>query len=576
MISRYYQEELKNLRTLGVEFARAHPALAPMLGEASADPDVERLLEGVAFLTGLVRGKLDDDFPEIVQGLAQMLFPHYLRPVPALSVVAFAPKAGLHDTHVVKAGTQVASVPVEGTECLFRTTQAVEVHPLRLTGAELRQSVGRPDEIHLAFELKGQSLSRWKPTELSFFLAASYAEASNLLLLLTRHLRRILLRPLPDGPACELDPSALVQTGLDLDNGLLPYPAQAFRGYRLVQEYMVLPQKFLFLALRGWDRWKDRGAGSTFEVVLELAPGPVPPPRLKPEHIALFATPVVNLFPFEADPVLVDHRRERIRVRPAGSRPGHQQVFSLDKVTGLAQGTLGRREYVPLGLFSRQASRPVYQTSFAPSPTGQGSDLLLSLAYDGQDARGPVTETLSMLLTCTNGALPQRLQLGEICRPTEETGELVTFRNLLPVTPAIEPELGGNLLWRLLGHLTLNFLSLADTASLRELLRLYLLPGMDRTLAASHAKRLEGLVAFTAQPEDRLVRGTVVRGHRILLQAREDCFASLGDLHCFGSVLDLLLGVFASLNSHTQFTLKESMRGETFTWPARTGTRPLI
>ena len=64
MFNKYYQEELQNLRELAVEFSKVHPALAPMLSGPSTDPDVERLLEGVAFLTGLLRGKLDDDFPE--------------------------------------------------------------------------------------------------------------------------------------------------------------------------------------------------------------------------------------------------------------------------------------------------------------------------------------------------------------------------------------------------------------------------------------------------------------------------------------------------------------------------------
>ena len=69
MISPYYQRELAHLKELAVEFSKAHPALAPLLSGPSTDPDVERLLEGTAFLTGLVREKLDDEFPEIVHNL---------------------------------------------------------------------------------------------------------------------------------------------------------------------------------------------------------------------------------------------------------------------------------------------------------------------------------------------------------------------------------------------------------------------------------------------------------------------------------------------------------------------------
>jgi len=75
LIGKYYQRELSNLRTLALEFAKAHPALAPMLAGQSNDPDVERVLEGTAFLSGLIHEKLDGDFPEIVHGLIQLIFP---------------------------------------------------------------------------------------------------------------------------------------------------------------------------------------------------------------------------------------------------------------------------------------------------------------------------------------------------------------------------------------------------------------------------------------------------------------------------------------------------------------------
>ena len=85
----YYQRELNALRELAKEFAVAHPALASRLSGTSPDPDVERILEGVAFLTGSVREKLDDDFPELAQTLTQLIYPHYLRPLPATTIMEF-------------------------------------------------------------------------------------------------------------------------------------------------------------------------------------------------------------------------------------------------------------------------------------------------------------------------------------------------------------------------------------------------------------------------------------------------------------------------------------------------------
>ena len=87
----YYQSELTALRQLGRRFAERSPALAPYLGQAGRDPDVERLLEGFAFLTGRLRQKLDDELPELSHSLMQLLWPNYMRPLPAFSILQFDP-----------------------------------------------------------------------------------------------------------------------------------------------------------------------------------------------------------------------------------------------------------------------------------------------------------------------------------------------------------------------------------------------------------------------------------------------------------------------------------------------------
>jgi len=62
-LNRFYRDELSFLRLQGREFAEAHPQLTRFLSEQSTDPDVERLLEGFAFLTGKLREKVEDTFP---------------------------------------------------------------------------------------------------------------------------------------------------------------------------------------------------------------------------------------------------------------------------------------------------------------------------------------------------------------------------------------------------------------------------------------------------------------------------------------------------------------------------------
>jgi len=300
-------------------------------------------------------------------------------------------------------------------------------------------------------------------------------------------------------------------------------------------------------------------------------------PALGPTAFILFATPVLNLFKHEADPVRLDHRMSEYRVRPASTNLTHFQVYSVDSVTGYIQGTATAREYQHFDHFDRQGvSGPVYNTSQKNSPSRRVTDTYISVSYPKKDGP-PVPETLSIGLTCTNGDLPESIQVGDISQPTSSTPEFITFSNITPPTAGAQPPLEKNLLWRLLGHLSLNYTSLADIKNLKTLLGLYLFPDTkDRTALLANQKRINGLQDIRSKPGDRLVNGLMLRGREIHLEARYDHFASQGDLYLFASILNEFLAVYSTFNSFTRFTLKESLKGEIISWPARIGERPLI
>ena len=577
MITRYFQQELSYLKDLGAEFAKAHPALAPMLGGPSADPDVERLLEGVAFQTALLREKLDDDFPEVIHDLVRLVCPHYLRPIPASTVVAFAPAPSLTQPQTIPAGAQLASVPVEGTRCLFRTCGEVQLHPLELRDASFSQPAGRAPAVTLSLGLGGISLSDWRPRALRLFLADEYAQAADLYLLLMRHLRRIVITPEDGGKPVELPPDCLKPAGFAEEEALIPYPSHAFPGFRLLQEYFTAPARFLFVELTGWERWTGRVSGSRFTVSFELAPFTLPPPRVGRESFALFAVPAVNLFSADADPIVLDHRSERHLVRPAGFPPGHARIYSVDRVTGFVRGSVEERPFFPFEQF-RQSTRaqPAYHTTITSSPVRAGFDVHLAVAYP-QDGGLPEVGTLSVGLTCTNGSLPENLRAGDIRETTGSSPIHASFRNITQITPAVLPPLGKNLLWRLLSHQARNSLFLDRPEELRELLELYIFEeNRDRAGVAANRKRVEGIEGLAATPADRLVGGIFMRGLDIRLRLRGDHFAGAGDLFLFASVLDEFLGGYASINNYTRLTAEEVQRGEVYQWPARLGHQPLL
>ncbi len=577
MFNRYFQQEMAYLRDLGEAFSKAHPAVAPMLSGPSADPDAERLLEGVAFLTALLREKLDDEFPEIIHEMIQLIWPHYLRPIPSSSIVAFTPKPTLKESMTIPAGIHIASVPIEGTSCLFRTCYDVDVHSLTLLDASFVQPSGRPPAIRLLFELRGLKLSDWQPASLRLLLAGEHSAAADIYLLLTHHLKQITISSPDGGASLLLTPEHLRPVGFSPQEGLIPYPSNSLPGYRILQEYFILPEKFLFLDLVGWERWQERGDGTRFEITFELDDLPFPPPRVKTETFVLSATPVINIFPYDADPIRLDHRKTEYLVRPSAGNTSHYQVYALEKVVGFVQGTAQERVYLPFEVFTPEPeSNPVYHLNLRKSPVRSGFDVYLSVAYP-KEADPPVSETLSLQLLCTNGSLPERIQSGDISLPTSSSPEFVEFRNIRPPTSNVLPPLGTNLLWRLLSHLSLNYVSLAKAEDLRALLELYIFEeSRDRTAILANKKRIAGIEQIETRASDRLVSGVVMRGREIRMDVRQDHFASPGDLFLFGCILDHFLGSYASINTFTNLLIKEVLRGDLYRWPARIGDHLLI
>lgn len=578
MVDRYYQQELSNLRELALEFAKAHPALAPLLSGPSQDPDVERLLEGTAFLTGMLRNKLDDEFPELIHGLARLVLPHYLRPIPAATTIQFTPQSGLTDTLTIPAGVALASVPVEGTQCIFTTCYQVQLQPLTLVQATLKEQPGRPGLLTLRFQLNGLNLDQWYPDHLRLHFPGSIAESTLVWNLIAREVDKIFVAPAESGhKPLMLDSRHIKQVGFEPDEYLLPYPSHAFPGYRTIQEYFVLPEKYLYVELTGLEQWQDRGKGGRFDVTFELKKIPSDLPLIKKERFALFATPAINLFSSEAEPIIYDQHQPEYYVYPAGNNLEHYQIFSVNKVTGFSAGTLQRREYKPFEIFSPQdESNPVYSIRTRHSLTRPGVDVLLSVAYPAS-AGIPKKETISSDLTCTNATLPERLQFGDICRPTSTSPNLCDYKNIRSPTSMLQPPLGGDLLWQLISHLSLNFISLASSDNLKALLRLYIFTeGRDRSDIVANERRIDGIEGFKTIIADRVVSGHIMRGQELLIDINARHFASVGDMLLFGSVLDHFLGTYANLNNFTQLKLKDTVTGEITEWQARIGDRPLI
>lgn len=592
--NRYYQSELSALRLLGRRFSQRNPALAPFLAEPGHDPDVERLLEGFAFLTGRLRQKLDDELPELTHSLMQLLWPNYMRPMPAFSILQFDPLKHVGPGVCVARDTPVESAAVNDECCRFRTCYTTQVLPLQLSALEYSVQ-GDRTLLSLRLDMNADgNFSEWPFDSLRLHLAGDRYISQGLYLDLLRHLQGIELLPLGlDGlPVCGIDgqPVSLrlgadqVQpVGFREDEALIPYPLNTFPGYRYLQEYFAFPEKYLFVDVGGLDALRqlpaqvlEQACGVTLRFELRTQWQEAQRPTV--DNVKLYCTPIVNLFTLDAVPIRLDGKQDEYRVLPGEYARGHASVFSVDNVTGWRPGGLGYRAYVPFESFEhdsdteKQAGVPSY--SIRQRLSAQPDELETWLGFG--NTLGRDQETLSIELTCTNHNLPRQLQAGAINLPCEQTPEGLSFRNISAPTPTFSPPLDQDFLWRLISNMSLNYLSLSDINALKVILETYDLPRYhDRQAQKVSQCRLEALLSINHTGVDRLHRGLPFRGVRVDLTVDCQGFLGRGEMFVFASVLNEFFALYASLNAYHELRVI-STQGDVYLWPPRTGQQPLL
>lgn len=597
MNNTYYQDELQYLREVGPEFARANPELARLLADRGSDPDAERILEGVAFLCGRIRQKLDDELPELTANLLTLLWPHYLRPIPSMSILELLPETGAMQAPLeVAAGAEFASVPVDGTRCRYRSSWPVMLRPWGVREARLESLPAAPPRLVLQLGVTGKAkLEDLQLESVRFYLAGEAQAAFSLYLLYSAHVKEIVVSNGLSGTArreVALEPGQITPAGLDRSEAVLRWPAGSFAGYRLLQEYLVFKERFLFIDLLGLDRAVQKlELTDSVEVAITFDRRLDPLPVVSRENLRLHCVPIINLFEHPADPIRLQHDRVEYLIQP--SRTGvadhrHLEVFSVDEVRGVVRSPdRETSDYLPFYSFEHQASRSpgadgieggrrasFYQVSARPNVLGGdprlGTDSYVSFV-PGSDLPAS-DETISIELTCTNRSLPAELRAGDIQEPTDSSPTSTAFRNILKPTPTIAPPFGRSLHWRLIAHMSLNYVTLTDADHFKELIRIYDFQSEhDAQRALAHQRMLEGIVSIRSSFDERMLRGAPLRGAHVEVELNEDHFAGEGDAYLFARVLDRFMGLYATLNAHCQLTVRFVRSGRIYRFPVRWG-----
>jgi type VI secretion system protein ImpG len=603
----YYERELSYLRRLGADFAKRYPKIASRLllePTKCEDPHVERILEGFAFLAARVHLRLDDDFPEITESLLNLVYPHYVRPLPSMSLVQFEldPEQGsVTSGFTIPRGTLLYSRPVSDERCRFTTCYDTTLWPISVTAAQwtspdrLRPSVRATDAVAaLRIELAGQADISFEQLDLEtlrLYLNGDSNLTSTLYELLCNNTVRVLLRdPTPGSkrPPIVLPARALRPVGFAENEGMLPYPRRSFLGYRLIQEYFAFPEKFMFIDVSGFSEARRAGFGKRLEIVFLISPFERNDRRQMLETgigastFVFGCAPIINLFQKESEPIALNQRHHEYMIEPSTRMREAYEVYSVDDVLATTVGSAETVRFHPFYAHrhaSTQEAKAFWQASRRTSTWRQhsGTDVFLSFVDLTGRVAHPEQDAATAFLTCFNGDLPNLLPFGNEAGDFEMPGGGPIRRVFTRIKPTAvaQPPLGKTQLWRLISQLSLNYLSLVDgTEPLQELLRLYNFlesPSVERQIA--------GIVSIKSSAAHSRVESeygiSFARGRRVDMEFDETQFAG-GSVYLFASVLEHFLGMYVSLNSFTTLVARTQQRkGLLREWTPRSGWKVL-
>lgn len=606
----YYERELDYLRKSAAQFAEKYPKVASRLvlePSKCEDPHVERLLEGFAFLAARVHMKLDDEFPEITEGLLNVVYPQLVRPIPSMSVVEFQldPAKGKLSTGMkIDRNTPLYSKPVGGIPCTFRTCYDTTLWPVSVNQVEFRSpSQLKPpvktvdSQWAIRLELvcaKDVTFAALKPDRFRFYLDGESGLVNILYELLFSRLNRIVIRDLTPGSRLSpvnLPASALKAVGFDANEGMVPYPASTFAGHRLLMEYFAFPEKFFFIDLTGLEAVSNAGFKDSIEVIF-LFSSTEDTSRAQRLEIELSkktfrfgCTPIANLFSQVAEPIQLNQRKAEYLISPDVRRPYSTEVFSVDEVAAINSASQKITTFEPFYSIRhntrRQERACFWLAKRRPSTrlNDDGTDTWISLLDLSLATVDPDASILSVKTTCTNRDLPARLPFGNQDSDFEMEGA-ASMRRIVALrkpTAPVRPALGKSVLWRLVSQLSLNYLSLVEEGkdALQEVLRLY---DVGRTAYSQNV--IQSVLKIGSKRHfARLISEqgvTFVRGIKIEMEIDEDQFTG-GGAFLFGAVLDRFFGLAASLNSFTQLSVTTPQRKEGLhEWQPRSGRRVMV
>lgn len=641
---------------MGQEFAEQYPKVAARLKlteNETPDPYVERLLEGVSFLTARTQLKIDAEYPRFVRRILEVVYPQFLYPVPSSTIVKFHPSDN-HTTNVVnklKRGHVLETLPIElPTEtlsCQYSVTQDTELTPItlessiytnsldylpKLDKANKNKSFNHQSALRLNFSVSSSGrCSELAPEELVVYLGSDLPISSQLLYLLMSTCSKVVCHSFEDARKWHYSLDDLpVHKGFDKEEALIFNLDKTIHSLRVIQEYIQLPEKFLFISQSGIKKALEKAevngdiARSSDQIEKVMADKgvnkrvvsykkrwfsvsflfdkfiPDLQHLIKENMLSINTTPVVNLFKKKSVrfPINIENTEHHVVVDRV--QPLNFEVHSVESVKGFDKYNNQQIIFTPIyqakdhGLFIDQQRTNAFfslrREERTPSTTIKlqggrtsylGSEVFLSLSSLNKTMFDLDIEYLAVDTWCTNRDLPLILtRSSESDFLIDSTLPIKAANIISAVSKPIEAVNEDQTLWALLNQLNLSYTSLtAQSEKNSTLLLKELLLAFPHDNNKFYQTEISSIKNLSVTPTTRIIRhkgaGGLIRGIAVVITFDESL---LGGIHpyLFGSVLKHYLQRSVSVNSYVDVIIETIQHGKIMEWSGLKGEKSLL